>query len=252
MINPTDDRHIDYGVDAPSIVATLCGIGFGGLLLGGLSGVFAPMDWASWLGWLIAVLSLAPATLGLMMVAYALGGKRRFRDWMIARHSWRGDELVLDIGAGRGLATIAAAQQLTTGRVLAIDVWRAEDLSKNSAAALRANVIAARVETRVAIETMDARHLTLADGSVDVILSVLCMHNIEPEAERAKALVEVVRVLKPGGVAYLADYTGTKDYAEALDSHGLEVIGPINAIPVALSLMFLVEVRKPEDWRPVH
>jgi ubiquinone/menaquinone biosynthesis C-methylase UbiE len=197
------------------------------------------------LGWLIAIASAAPLTLGLMMIAYAVAGKRRFRDWMIARHRWRGDERVLDIGAGRGLATIAAARRLQSGQVIAIDVWRAVDLTDNAEANLRANVEAAGVADRVRIETMDARSLAFDDASIDVIVSILCIHNIEPVSDQAKALREIVRVLKPGGVAYLADYTGVKHYAEALESHGLKINGPINAIPVALSLMFLVEAQKP-------
>jgi len=239
------EKWIDYGIDAPGVVTTLNGLGLGSLAIGVALGLWNPIGWVGVLGWLIAVASAVPLTLGLMMVAYAVAGKRRFRDWMIARHNWRGDEHVLDIGAGRGLATIAAARKLTTGRVLAIDVWRAVDLTRNSEAELRANVARAGVADRIRIETMDARSMTLEDASIDVVLSILCVHNIEPAPEQAKALREIVRVLKPGGVAYIADYTGAKQYAEALESLGLEVTGPINAIPVALSLMFLVEARKP-------
>lgn len=239
------DAGINYGVDAPGVVRTLCGVGVGGLALGSTLLALSPWLWLRVIGAVVLVVSLAPTTLGAMMIAYALAGKKRFRDWLIARHNWRGDEQVLDIGAGRGLTTIATAQKLTAGKVLAIDIWRDVDLTSNSEAALKANIARTGVADRVEVKTMDARALALPDASIDVVISVLCIHNIEPVSERAKALREITRVLKPGGVAYIADYTGVADYAEALGSLGLDTVGPINAIPVALSLMFLVEARKP-------
>jgi SAM-dependent methyltransferase len=63
--------------------------------------------------------------------------------------------------------------------------------------------------------------------------------------DRLAACQEIARVLKPGGVAYIADYYATRSYAEAFRAQGLTVTGPINAIPIAMSLMFLVEARKP-------
>ena len=127
----------------------------------------------------------------------------------------------------------------------AIDIWRAEDLTDNGEAGLRKNIAAAGLEDRVQIHTMDARAMTFADGSIDVILSLLCLHNIEDPKDRQAACREIARVLKPGGVAYIADYTATRSYAAAFLEEGLKVTGPTNAIPVALSLMFLVEARKP-------
>lgn len=71
-----------------------------------------------WLGKALGLLALAaalpPVILGSMMGLYAIIGKRRFRDWMLARHEWRGDETVLDVGAGRGLMAVGAAKRLTT------------------------------------------------------------------------------------------------------------------------------------------
>ncbi len=185
------DKSINYGVDAPGVVATLNGVGLGLLACGLILGLWSHYFWIGAIGWLLAIASTVPLTLGLMMLAYAIAGKRRFRDWMIARHRWRGDEAVLDIGAGRGLATIAAARRLTTGRVIAIDVWRTVDLTDNSQSDLEANLAQASVADRVRIETMDARSLALNDSSIDVVLSILCIHNIEPAAEQMKALREI-------------------------------------------------------------
>ena len=110
------------------------------------------------------------------MIAYALTGKRRTRDWILSRHRWRGDELVLDIGAGRGFLSVAAAKLVPRGRVIAIDIWRAEDLSGNKPASLTANAQAEAVADRIEVRTVDACAIDLADESIDVVISLLCIH----------------------------------------------------------------------------
>ena len=225
----------------------MTGTGIAGVVIGIALVVLSPWAFLTVAGCVLIVAALIPLALGGMMIAYAVAGKRRFRDWMLARHPWRGDEHVLDVGAGRGLMTIGAAQLVPSGRVIAIDIWRDEDLGGNRFDALRANLDATGVATRVSVETMDARAIRLPDASIDVVLSVLCLHNIEPAHERRRALAEIARVLRPGGVAYIADYTATGSYAEAFNALGLKVVGPVNAVPIALSLMFLVEARKARD-----
>jgi ubiquinone/menaquinone biosynthesis C-methylase UbiE len=215
------------------------------ILAGGAA--LAYFDAATWvwgLGVLLMVIAVVPLALGIMMRLYAWRGKVRTRDWVLSRHAWRGDETVLDIGAGRGLMTIGAARLAPSGTAHAIDIWRAEDLTDNGEAGLRKNITAAGLQGNIQIHTMDARSLSFPDSSVDVILSLLCLHNIEVAKDRQAACQEIARVLKPGGVAYIADYSATRSYADMFRAQGLTVTGPINAIPVALSLMFLVEARK--------
>ena len=54
------------------------------------------------------------------------------------------------------------------------------------------------------------------DGTFDVILSNLCLHNIYERETRRRAVQQIVRVLNPGGVAILSDYKLTGEYAEQL------------------------------------
>ena len=241
----TMDRTLDYGVDAPDVTRMFFLIGMPLLAAGLTLTAFVGAGWAMWLGGLLMLLALFPLTLGIMMRLYAWRGKLWTRDWVLARHDWLGTETVLDIGAGRGLLSIGSARKVPHGVVHAIDIWRAEDLTDNGEAGLRKNIAAAGLDGRVQIHTMDVRAMTFSDASIDVILSLLCLHNIEDAKDRQAACREIARVLKPGGVAYIADYTATRSYAAAFAAEGLMVTGPINAIPVALSLMFLVEARKP-------
>src|ERR1041384_2508906 len=45
----------------------------------------------------------------------------------------RGDERVLDLGCGRGAVLLLAAQRLTTGWAVGVDLWHTADQSGNSA-----------------------------------------------------------------------------------------------------------------------
>ncbi len=244
-IRKPQDSRIDYGADAPELIRMFCLISILLIAVGALLIISAPSRWVAWCGTLILVGALAPLTMGIMMSLYAWRGKLRMRDWVLSRHPWRGNETVLDIGAGRGLMTIGAGLLVPQGTVHAMGIWRAEDLTDTSEPELRKSITTAGLHGNVQIHTMDARCMSFADSSIDVVLSLLCLHNIEGAADRQGACREIARVLKPGGVAYIADFTATRSYAEAFRAQGLQVKGPINAIPVALSLMFLVEARKP-------
>jgi arsenite methyltransferase len=79
---------------------------------------------------------------------------------------------------------------------------------------------------------------------VDVVVSVLCLHNIEPEAARLAALGEIVRVLRPGGRAIVADYIKTGEYARVFRAAGMVVRGPSRMEAVALSLSAVVVADK--------
>ena len=73
-----------------------------------------------------------------------------------------------------------AVKYLTTGKSIGIDIWSSKDLSDNSITKTLANADLEGVKNRIEIRNEDARSLTFADNSFDVILSLLCFHNIEP------------------------------------------------------------------------
>ena len=244
MSAKSNGSRFRYGVDAPGVIRGLIGGGLAGTAAGWATNRYGGSPLISVLGAIVGIGAIVPTVLGASMIAYAAGGKRRLRDWMLNRIVWRGDETVLDVGAGRGLMAVGAAKRVPKGRVIAVDIWRDEDLSNNGAAGLIANAQAEHVADRIEIRDEDARKIDLPDASIDVIVSVLCIHNIEPASERARALDEIVRLLKPGGRALIADYTATGRYARHFDAAGLEVFGPVSVVRVALSSMTVVEARK--------
>ena len=235
----------DYGMDGPDFLYGFLLAGAIGLTTGFLlraRGRGTPDTVASFA--LLAGGGVC-AALGAMMTAYWLGGKLRVRDYLLNRIAWRGDETVLDVGVGRGLLAIGAAKRLTTGRVIGIDIWNAADLSGNGAAGAARNAAIEGVSDKIELVTADARRMGFADASFDVVLSLLCLHNIEPESDRTVACHEIARVLKPGGTVLIGDYVPTGDYAKALADAGLTVRSTAPRFVEAYSLMWVTEAVKP-------
>jgi len=142
-------------------------------------------------------------------------GKFQVWDRVLDDLRLRGDETLLDLGCGRGAVLLWAAKRLPRGRAIGVDLWRA-DQTDNSPDATLANAALENVADRIELHTADMTELPLADGSVDVIVSSLAIHNIRDRAGRRRALNEAVRVLRPGGRLTIADLWETNNHAAQL------------------------------------
>jgi arsenite methyltransferase len=216
MSEQTAEITVDYGLDAPSVMWALMSVGAVFFFLG-LSHVFADP------GFFFVVSGPFIFASGLGGFCYSKFGKTRHRDRMLSLIPWTGKEEVLDVGTGRGLLLIGAAKRLTSGRAVGIDIWSAKDLSKNKREHTISNAAAEGVADRTQILTEDATHMPFDDESFDVVLSNLVIHNIPSKEGRAKAIREVARVLKKGGVALISDFQKTEDYAREFEALGLTV-----------------------------
>ena len=142
---------------------------------------------------------------------------------MLALHERRGNEQVLDIGTGRGLLLIGAARRLATGRACGLDIWSSIDLGGNSPESTQNNLLLERVERRCRLVSGSVLAMSFTDESFDVIVSNLCLHNIDGRAKRDHAVEHIVRVLKPGGRAIISGYKHTGQYALTFRRLGLDV-----------------------------
>ena len=216
-------RKPDYGIDAPHVIRNFF---FAGSLFLIISLVF-PRIVIGHIEFILFPGFLWPAVwfflFGGLMLLYSLRGKFRHRDRILAKVNWTGAENVLDVGTGRGLLLIGAAKRLTSGHVTGIDIWNAEDLSGNGPEGLKANIELEGVGEKATIVSEDARRMSFNDASFDLVLSNLCLHNIYQKPGRAEACREIVRVLKPGGVAVISDYKLMNEYAKELTKGGLAV-----------------------------
>jgi SAM-dependent methyltransferase len=107
-----------------------------------------------------------------------------FADALVQAAAVRRDDAVLDVGCGTGAAAIAAAR--TAARVVGADV---------NAGMLD---VARSLAGRAPIEWVEARaeRLPFGDASFDL---VLCAQTLQFVADRELALLEMHRVLRPGG-----------------------------------------------------
>ena len=147
-------------------------------------------------------------------------GKFHVWDGILERLRLRGDERVLDMGCGRGAVLTAVARRLTTGRVTGVDLWSTHDQSGNAREVTLRNAALEGVQDRVDIETGDMRALPFPDASFDVVVSSLAIHNIPSNGDRARAIGEAWRVLKPGGRLLIADIRATALYLKTLRGLG--------------------------------
>jgi SAM-dependent methyltransferase len=217
-------ERADYGVDAPAVLRNLFLFGGLCLLLGWVGPhrlhvgrvVFKLGSTLLWTGGCLVVE-------GFLYLLYVKKGKLKHRDYMLSMHDWRGDEQVLDVGCGRGLLLVGAAKKLTTGKATGIDLWSNVDMGGNSAEATLRNLRIEGVSERCEVLSGNAQKMGFADGSFDVIVSNLCLHNIRDAAGREMAQREMARVLRPGGVALISDYKRTGEYAKKFAGMGLAV-----------------------------
>ncbi len=224
---PKSDNGPDYGLDAPVVVRRMFSRGGWALGIGLLMFLINRNEYPGPSAQILSVLgSIGVVFLltGAFMVWSSRVAKLGLRDRLIDSLQLRGDEKVLDVGCGRGLLLIGAAKRLSSGKgagkATGIDIWSNEDLSKNSADATKQNAKIEGVSDRVRIETGDARKLVYPDASYDVVMSSLAIHNIPEKDDRAQAIREMWRVLKPGGKLLIFDIFRTGEYAKILRESG--------------------------------
>jgi len=211
-----------YGIDAPGLVRTFFVTSAVALIVV-LAARYSPWPGGvvslalSVLGWVAFVYALC---MGCYMLYGSLVVKVRSRHQLLGLVPWSGSEEVLDVGCGRGLLLTAAASRIPFGHAVGIDLWLEKDQSGNRAEATLANARAEGVAERVEVQTGDARQLPFADDSFDVVVSHWVVHNLSNRRNRAQALDEMARVLKPSGWLLLADIENHAEYVAHLNDLG--------------------------------
>ena len=247
----TNAPRADYGIDAPQVVLRLFVFGAMALSLAVAARAFlGPRQLWSLAGLWSGSSMLLTAT---VLLWGSKIGKLSLRERVLNSLSLRGDELVLDVGCGRGLFLIGAAKRLSTGKAAGVDLWQTEDQSGNSPQITLENARHEGVVERIEIKTADARQLPFDANTFDVIVSSWALHNIYEQDERTKALQEIVRVLKPGGRVAIVDIRHTAEYARVLSSMGLEGIKRSGPNFLFLTPSFTLRGKKCADpTNPTH
>jgi ubiquinone/menaquinone biosynthesis C-methylase UbiE len=107
-------------------------------------------------------------------------------------------ENVLDVGCGTGTLAIKAQKRVgLNGRVYGIDPGAQQ--------IVRAHAKAARRKLPIDFQVGVIEHLNFPDQTFDAVLSTLMMHHIPGDLKR-QGIIEIARVLKPGGRLVIADF----------------------------------------------
>jgi arsenite methyltransferase len=231
----TPRRRGSYGIDAPFAPVFIAVLAALEVALAVISGSVRP---------LLAALFIL-AILGFYLYTTLRG---KFVVWaeLLDQLNLRGDERILDLGCGRGAVLLMAAQHLTTGRAVGVDLWRRVDQSGNSAEATQRNAVAEGVADRVELHTADMTALPFEDDSFDLIVSNFAIHNISGRAGREKAIDEAVRVLRPGGRLMISDVRATRQHQAQLAKIGMRDVTRRQLGWLFLGLARLVTATKPE------
>src|SRR5215467_3345962 len=209
----TSQRKGSYGIDAPYLLPIPIVL----ILLNVANAIISRTAWPLLAG-------------GILILCICFGlyasSRGKFVVWteLLNQLELRGGERILDVGCGRGAVLLMAAQRLTTGRAVGVDIWRKMDQSGNTAQATQRNAVAEGVADRVELKTADMTALPFESDSFDSVVSNVAIHNVKGQAARHKAIGEVVRVLRPGGRLVIADIFATRAYAAHLVTLGMTAI----------------------------
>ncbi|MBN1284770.1 MAG: methyltransferase domain-containing protein [Anaerolineae bacterium] len=110
--------------------------------------------------------------------------------WTLGRFNWRGGEHVLDVSCGAGHALEVLRRYLQNGRLVAGDITLGLLHHVSSPEALPRDRL-----------VMDVQDLPFGDDVFDIVLASYVLHQI-PDINRA--VEEMRRVLRPGGVLLVA------------------------------------------------
>ena len=104
---------------------------------------------------------------------------------------------MLDVGCGTGEVTLLAKNRAKQGSVHGIDP------APEMIAVARKKALRKGLEIDFRVGVIEA--LPFPDSSIDVVTSSLMMHHL-PQELKERGLVEIYRVLKPGGRLLIADF----------------------------------------------
>jgi arsenite methyltransferase len=152
-------QHPQYGIDAPYLVRLFFIAGaislsvFLGMMLSSIFGSTLTIV----IGLLLGIATTYLLGMGCLMIYYSKVTKLEDNEDLLNLFQWSGDEIVLDVGCGRGLALVGSAKRLTSGKAIGIDIWQQQDQANNSATAALSNAAIEGVQERVEVQTANMR-----------------------------------------------------------------------------------------------
>jgi demethylmenaquinone methyltransferase/2-methoxy-6-polyprenyl-1,4-benzoquinol methylase len=174
----------------------------------------------------------------------SFGVHRLWKKFAIARSRVRPGHKILDVAGGSGdLAAAYASKVEPTGEVILTDI-NAQMLEQG-----RAKLVDGGFGGSVKSVLMDAEKLCFEDNYFDRVSISFGLRNV---TQKARALAEMARVIKPGGFALILEFSHpvSKTFSQLYELYSFKVIPKIGAMVArdADSYQYLVEsIRKHPD-----
>jgi SAM-dependent methyltransferase len=164
-----------------------------------LAGGFAALGlWRSWPRWVnvpLVVIAVWAAASVVILNAMLNRPMTLPTDRFLASGSGH----VLDVGAGSGRAAIGVLRARPNTTAMGVDIYSGYwGIDENTPERFMRNAAIAGVAGRADARVGDMRKLPFGDGEFDAVVSSYAIDHLR-RAERATAIAEVARVLKPGG-----------------------------------------------------
>ncbi len=233
-------QKADYGQEMSGVIRVLL-IGGTAVIIAGLALPFLAAD----MNPAFRISFVASGAVGLIIAAIGIWssrvGKPMLRDQVMKAIQWKGNETVLDVGCGQGLLLVGAAMRLISGKSYGIDSFISTTEYKFSREKALENAAIEGVKDRVDVQVADAQKLPFPDRSFDVVMSSLVLHHVQ---DFSKALREMARVLRPGGIIVIADLSGMiMKSARVFDDLGMVVVANKGIVPLFLFPVRMLSVR---------
>jgi ubiquinone/menaquinone biosynthesis C-methylase UbiE len=202
-------------------------IGYGGgLLLSIAAIVFGLLQ-----GWT----ALIPLALALIMIISYLAGtslwaahrlydNNKIRDMLFDLGHFRPDDSFVYLDVGVRWLAVSMARRLTTGRITVIDIYNPNLTPDGSLARAHRQALHPHPDPRLSWRDSDISLLPLSDSSVPAVILVEVASEFWQEGDRERLIIEIYRVLAPGGRFILAERVRTTAnlLTMGLDGFGLE------------------------------
>jgi len=201
-----------YGVDAPYVPVTMLVVAVLLAILSVLLHAFL------WFGVLFLLLSAA---------SYMYATKRgKFTGWARILDPWQASPPrgLLDVGCGRGMVAVMAAERFPDAKVVGLDIWRPKDQTGNTIDSARENAREAGVDERVAFVNASMVDMPLPDDTFDAVCASVAIQNVKDRAFRRRAIAEILRVARPGARIAIVDIQYTGQYEKDLEALGAEAV----------------------------
>lgn len=170
-----------------------------------------------------------------------------FKNALLAQLGSAPGERLLDVGCGTATLSVELAQRFPEARVVGLDA--------DGAALAIARGKAAGARARLDLEQAFADRMPFPSGSFDAAVSSPFFHHLTYDTKR-NALVEILRVLRPGGTLHVADWGRPTNFplraafllVQALDGWETTRDSVAGVLPEMMSQAGFVGVRHTRDF----